>query len=499
MISIQEPSPIQQKKNRGQYSTENTCHVTVIEITGHSAESASSEKNTGWNASESETPLTLEEEMELLLMIENHEREKIIEKLSEVIEKERKSVECFGFRCSESKNGCPARLLEDGAYFMTTGHDGHDNKEDHLKYCAMKQRMLERARDTRQRSRMIFEESRDMNPGVPIAYDANLERAMQRARRSAQPPVPQTIDEAEASLIASELYNKTADGTSIFYHGRVSTPTGTALVFISLAMLPLLRTSEEIACDGTFATLPLLFSQLFTLHVAAYRYMFPLAYAVMSEKTQSLYQLVLDRILHAIFRKVCTEGLRQSYMHRPNVKKIVKMLIALALLPAAQAHQGFMDICQSSVVLLQDETPDVRAKMQIIYEYMGSYWFLIVTPDRFSVNGQPRRTMNEVESFHRWFNRQCGKYHQKYLQKVEASAVKDYNLARSGRLIRREHAKKQTEKDVRIRTFCQSLDNREITVYQFLEMCSRFFEPLHNPAPLGGLLADPVPNPTTPK
>ncbi|KZS20655.1 Uncharacterized protein APZ42_012575 [Daphnia magna] len=180
---------------------------------------------------------------------------------------------------------------------------------------------------------------------------------------------------------------KTADGTSIFYNGRVSTPTGTALVFISLTMLPLLRTSEEIACDGTFATVPLLLSQLFTLHVAAYRYMFPLAYAVMSEKTQSLYQLGLDRILHvlrtvpgegvgiirmvsdyefailnamehafpgghssecwfhfgqAIFRKVCTEELRQSYMHRPNVKKIVKMLIALALLPAAQAHQGFM-------------------------------------------------------------------------------------------------------------------------------------------------------------
>ncbi|KAK4037795.1 hypothetical protein OUZ56_029824 [Daphnia magna] len=122
-------------------------------------------------------------------------------------------------------------------------------------------------------------------------------------------------------------------------------------------------------------------------------------------------------------------------MHRPNVKKI--------------------DICQSSVVLLQDETPDVRVKMQIIYEYMGSHWFQIVTPDRFSVNGQPRRTTNEVESFHRWFNRRCGIYHQsfwtfiEYLQKVEAGAVKDYNLAGSGRQIRREHSRKQTEKDAR--------------------------------------------------
>ncbi|KZS03612.1 Uncharacterized protein APZ42_033605 [Daphnia magna] len=352
--------------------------------------------------------------------------------------------------------------------------------------------MLERARDTRQRSRRIFEEIRDMNPGVPIAYDANLERAMQRARRSAQLPLPRTIDEAQASLIASELYNKTADGTSNFYHGRVSTPSGTALVFISLVMLPLLRTSEEIACDGTFATLPLLFSQLFMLHVSAYRAMFPLAYAVMSEKTKSLYQLVLDRILlrtgpgegvgiirmvsdyefailnamehafpgghsrgcwfyfgQAICRKVCTEGIRQSYMHRPNVKKIVKMLVAFAFLPAAQA--------------------------------------MIVTPEsphRFSVNGQPRRTTNESFFLSFWTFIE-------YLQKVEAGAVKDYNLARSGRLIRREHSRKQTEKDARIRTFCQSLDNREITVCQFLEMCSGVFETLNNPAPLGGLLADP--------
>ncbi|KAK4037792.1 hypothetical protein OUZ56_029821 [Daphnia magna] len=201
---------------------------------------------------------------------------------------QKNNLDAGGFRCSKSKNGSPARLLalEDGTYFMTTGHDGHDNKEDHLK-----------------------------NPEVPIAYDANLERAMQRARRSAQPPVPQTIDEADASLIASELYNKTADGTSNFYHGRISTPAGTALGFISVVMLPLLRTSEEIACDGTFATLPLLFSQLFTLHVSAYRYdyllfflhIFLLAYAVMSEKTKSLYQLILDRILH-VLRTVPGEG-----------------------------------------------------------------------------------------------------------------------------------------------------------------------------------------------
>jgi hypothetical protein len=68
------------------------------------------------------------------------------------------------------------------------------------------------------------------------------------------------------------LVSRTRDGNSQFYHGRVSTATGTALIFISLSMLPVLCTSQEVACDATFATLPLLFSQMFTVHVSAYTY-----------------------------------------------------------------------------------------------------------------------------------------------------------------------------------------------------------------------------------
>ena len=73
--------------------TEVSNHITVIEISGQAAESDPSDKNGVWKAAESESPLTTEQELELLLMIENHERENIIEKLAEAIEKERKSVE----------------------------------------------------------------------------------------------------------------------------------------------------------------------------------------------------------------------------------------------------------------------------------------------------------------------------------------------------------------------------------------------------------------------
>ena len=74
-------------------STEVSNHVTVIEIGGHPSDSAQLDKSATWKTSKVEAPLTNEQELELLLMIENYEREKIIEQLNEAIEKERKSVE----------------------------------------------------------------------------------------------------------------------------------------------------------------------------------------------------------------------------------------------------------------------------------------------------------------------------------------------------------------------------------------------------------------------
>ncbi|EFX65226.1 hypothetical protein DAPPUDRAFT_117443 [Daphnia pulex] len=339
---------------------------------------------------------------------------------------------------------------------------------DLIQKNVVKNEMWIRARDTRQPMRAIFDEVRDLHPNVAIAFDDKLQRSMQRARRVNQPAVPQSIDEAEESLNNNPHY-KTKDGNSPFYHGRVSTGTGTALIFICLGILPILRSSEEIACDATFATLPFLFAQLFTIHVDAYTYMFPLAYAIMTEKTEALYNLVFAR---AIYKKVTTEGLKRAYAERPNVQKVIKMLIALALLPADQAHAGFLHIQRESIALLQEESPEIRARIQIIFEYMQAYWFNVVTPERFCVHGQSRRTTNEVESFHRWFNARC-----EYLQKVESSNLKDFNLARAGQAIKRQQSFAQKTKDRRILQYADALRAGELTVYHFLEVCAQFFEP----------------------
>ncbi|EFX64036.1 hypothetical protein DAPPUDRAFT_267163 [Daphnia pulex] len=185
---------------------------------------------------------------------------------------------------------------------------------DLIQKNVVKNEMWIRARDTRQPMRAIFDEVRDLHPNVAIAFDDKLQRSMQRARRVNQPAVPQSIDEAEESLNNNPHYNRTKDGNSPFYHGR----------------------------------------------------MFPLAYAIMTEKTEALYNLVFARVIEVLrttgdgattiirmvsdfefailnamttaFPGVTTEGLKRAYAERPNVQKVIKMLIALALLPADQAH-----------------------------------------------------------------------------------------------------------------------------------------------------------------
>lgn len=65
------------------------------------------------------------------------------------------------YRCSE-KGGCFGRikLLEDGTYLMTNGHNGHANKVIEIAKNAVVNEILIRARNTRQSMRSIFEDVR---------------------------------------------------------------------------------------------------------------------------------------------------------------------------------------------------------------------------------------------------------------------------------------------------------------------------------------------------
>ena len=69
----------------------------------------------------------------------------------------------------------------------------------------------------------------------------------------------QIIVNHDLMLILITVKRKTFDGENEFFQDRVSTATGSAFIFLSLALLSQLRTTTEIRGDGTFKNTPILF------------------------------------------------------------------------------------------------------------------------------------------------------------------------------------------------------------------------------------------------
>ncbi|KZS04840.1 Uncharacterized protein APZ42_032130, partial [Daphnia magna] len=328
--------------------------------------------------------------------------------LANVWRVEEKFISFFpALRCRKNKHyACLARLTMSGERFFMKGHHSHANEENEIARIAVENDCKRRAAEQPVRPRMISEQTRQEHPNAVIGFGSNLERAIQRARRRLQPVIPHSFDEAERTITGSDMYRKTLNQSADFFHGRVSTDTGNAFIFISLALLPEIRTTREIRSDGTFKTVPNLFYELFTLHVLAYGKSFPVAYVLMSNKTAELYRIAIDRILQilqevnpgnhfevevlisdfklaimgtkqqafpnarsrgcwfhyaqAIYRRACKE-LQRAYRSVGVIRSIVKKLIALTLLPSNRAYEGFQTIRHRTENALLAENPQSRA------------------------------------------------------------------------------------------------------------------------------------------
>jgi hypothetical protein len=72
-------------------------------------------------------------------------------------------------------------------------------------------------------------------------------------------------------------------------------------------------------------------------------------------------------------------------------------------------------IQRKATELLANEDQFVKDAVDRLFTYMGGYWFARqITPERFCVNGDCHRTNNDVESFNRYFNDLCDRFHQNF-------------------------------------------------------------------------------------
>ncbi|EFX73095.1 hypothetical protein DAPPUDRAFT_253654 [Daphnia pulex] len=125
----------------------------------------------------------------------------------------------------------------------------------------------------------------------------------------------------------------------VFFQGRVQTNDGgDAFVFISPKLFPEIAQTTELQADGTFRSLPILFKQLFTLHIS--------------------------RFGQAILRRVQKFDLTCANWSSPTVRLIVKELIGLALLPAGDILAGYQNIKNTYRDDLRRESTEIQAAVK---------------------------------------------------------------------------------------------------------------------------------------
>ncbi|KAK4017935.1 hypothetical protein OUZ56_000011 [Daphnia magna] len=305
------------------------------------------------------------------------------------------------------------------------------------------------------------------------------------------------------------MYRKTLNQSADFFHGSVSTDSGNAFIFTSLALLPEIHTTREIRSDGTFKT------------------SFPVSYALISNKTAELYRMAIDRILQILqevnpgdhfeveqswvrcnklfqlqeavavgftMGRAYKEGLQRAYRSGGVIRSIVKKLISLALVPSNRAYEGFQNIRHRTENALLAENPQSRAGVARLFQYMGGYWFTNQGPERFCVSGDDQRTNNEVESFNRWFNARCGPHHQNFWSFIQHLQECNENTERDFIAFMRPSSQRLVNKrrDRNIKTLTEQLTSGAIQIYEFLDVAEEFFEPDQLDRTVD-LLARPVP------
>jgi MULE transposase domain len=117
---------------------------------------------------------------------------------------------------------------------------------------------------------------------------------MYKRRRLNQPTIPTSSYDTD-SIIRNSRYAHVDGGE--FYRGTVDAGAGgTAVIFATNKQLELLQSATEIYFDATFKVVPNIYYQLFTIFVTFADGSFPVIFALMSRKTQSLYVAVFAKV-----------------------------------------------------------------------------------------------------------------------------------------------------------------------------------------------------------
>lgn len=320
-----------------------------------------------------------------------------------VYNKERMTNEKSIWKCvSYFKTKCKARLhIVKNVISVPPSEHNHAGEAAKVEVaCHMK-----RIRDEAKKSlpgttqRILSKESETISISVAAQMPQNhsIKRRIRASRRNnaagdKYEPIPTNKD-----FYIPEKYCLTAKKERFIFFDSIaedSSGNNRIIIFATKENVEILAKSSEWYADGTFSVCPLLFSQLYVIHGIICGHPIPLVFALLPNKMQSTYerllvalktefpymnplkvhmdfergaisafkiiypkikfQLCFFHFKKAVYRKLCTIGLKTKYDTDSSFALKVKHLISLAFVPHDKVIEYFNILIQEKI--LPEET-----------------------------------------------------------------------------------------------------------------------------------------------
>ena len=284
------------------------------------------------------------------------------------------------------------------------------------------------------------------------------------------------------------------------------------IVFSTPKFLSLLQQSNTWYADGTFKVVPEYFFQLYTIHAEKDGYVFPCVYALLPDKRECTYNILLRKLLELwpglnpanimtdfekaainsfeehflavtsgcffhlsqnIYRKIQSEGLTGQYQSDIELGLSLKMLPSLAFVPEQEVVNCFNNIM-----------PDFPASALNVAKYFEDTYIGKLLPDQSRklpqfpiriwnmyerVQGELARTNNAVEGWHNAFQTSIACSHSTTSKLFNAlqreQSFQEATLVKWEAGQRKLASKKSMERNARIRTLVSDFANRDTATY----------------------------------
>ncbi|KRY45427.1 hypothetical protein T03_4260 [Trichinella britovi] len=375
----------------------------------------------------------------------------------------------------EGTRGCPGKLYAniDATQVMRTGGHAEGCQVDaHAFYHQQQLNELKRLVAGDLRPVLEIYDELASNASTSLATAAHFQtweqdrNTMYYSRSKRYPRLP--VRRQDLRLIAEQMTTKSG-AQFLMYHS----PTNNILIFANEAGVRLLAQSNCWCGDGT-KDLPT-YSRIFKYSIPKRKNL--ASKLIWRNFPNTRVQGWFFHFCQDVLRQVGRLGLRTDYMSNQEVRKKVKMLMALAFFPVHLVSAGFEII-----------NVGTSGQLEALFQYFQREWLPAATIPLWNVHGVSVRTNNHLEGWHSRMNKRARKHHlgfYQFLQLILDEQGKTETVVRQiddgythGRgSVRRSAAYGVQQR--RVAALTGKLVHNEITVEHFLSEIS-----YHTPEPL---------------